>query len=516
MPEIGKKRGPYRQRVPKGGIAGLRRQVYDGEAYRNLRVYAQPDKGEWDRMPAATRNDPNRVYVSTLLTEPQRRIDRSTARFIIVKAGRRFGKSRYARYWLLKKLFEKVGTGWYVAKTYSLVREEIWPGFLEEIPRELILRVDERLMTIYLVNGSKLICKTAEKEDNLRGRGLIALVVDEGSFVKPTLWNTVLRPTLADHQGPALIISSPRIGWFTKQFADAKAGKDAEWEGFHFTVYDNPHIAREEIEKIRAHTSIEIWQQEYMAEEVDYCGQVYHEFADASVFALGQAFPGHEKQPGVIAIDWGKRDETGVVFLHVLSTGAVVLSDEHVRAGLDVGRHAAIIRQKAEGRSVSPRDYVIDRSAWRQDSASHISIADQFRAALALPNQLQASERDLNATRDLLKRFLRGDGENPWLYIAGRCTETIRALQAWEWGEHEPDVLAALRYGLAYLVYRRMTPLAELLPRGGGGLGKDLEEDVAAAAERIAAVRLQRANMNRAGRRQWGGGWDHEAGGRLG
>ena len=77
----------------------------------------------------------------------------------------------------------------------------------------MIDHVDERLFKIRIntPNGKSVIaCKSTDKEDNMRGRKLRSLSVDEASFMRPSTWNNILRPMLADYEAPAIIGSSPR------------------------------------------------------------------------------------------------------------------------------------------------------------------------------------------------------------------------------------------------------------------------------------------------------------------
>lgn len=56
-----------------------------------------------------------------VLTPAQKQIDKSRARFKVVKAGRRFGKTKYAVRWQIIKAIEIAGEDhYYVAPTYRM------------------------------------------------------------------------------------------------------------------------------------------------------------------------------------------------------------------------------------------------------------------------------------------------------------------------------------------------------------------------------------------------------------
>lgn len=399
------------------------------------------------------------TYVPKITHTPaQIRIESSPARFKYVKAGRRFGKTKYASDWQIRQaLLIPHEEHWYVAPTYRMAHEIAWRDYLEQIPQELLARVNEREMYIQLINGARLGFKGSEEEDSLRGRRLGSLVMDEAAFQKPNVYTKVLGPMIADLLAPVLFITSPRRGWFSTAFDNAASGKFKDSEAFHFTIYDNPYITRDEIERIKAETPENVWRQEYLAEESEQEGQVYNEFRMDSIFNPAQTFNGHTKLPCVVGIDWGHHDDTGVLWLHFTPEGHVIVSKEHLKNGWDAEKHSDVIKLNSRGRDI--KAYVLDRSAFRKDGGK-VSIGDEFREHIGLP--MQRSEKDQHIGIDMIKRYLRGDGNRPWLHISSSCKETLEAFQGWEYGQHEPDALAALRYGLVHAVRLGLTKLTDI------------------------------------------------------
>lgn len=393
-----------------------------------------------------------------IFTPPQEIVEASKARFKIIKAGRRFGKTLYSLVWLVKRacMIPDVDH-WYVAPTYKLAYEVAWRELLKIIPKELIVKIKTREMMIELFNGAKIFLKSSDNEIGLLGRKLGSLVIDEAAFQKHHIWPDILRPMLVDLQAPALIISTPKRGWFTKLFDFAESGKDPDWEAFHFTIYDNPHINRQEIEKLRLHSSDRTWQEQYMAQETDESGQVYLEFSNSNIYNSMQRFTRYREWPCVVGIDWGFGDDTAVLWLHISPEGYIVAANEHLRSGWSVNRHASIIAMKNRGLIIDHGNYVLDRSAFRTAEGS-MTIADQFKREGII---CQRSVKDINIGVDNMKRFLRGDGETPWLYISSSLKNTIHGFQDWEYDSHEPDALAALRYGLVHVVRLRLTKLVD-------------------------------------------------------
>lgn len=390
-------------------------------------------------------------------TPKQREILTDKSRFKCWKGGRRGAKTyALADFSATQALTDtRKFKHWYVTKTLSLARDEFFPALLNLLPRDLVRKVDDRSLTAWLTSGSSISCKSAEKEDNLRGRALGSVVMDEAAFVKGHIWDAILRPQLSTSEGPAILASSPKKGWFTTLFNKITTVGLRDWACFHSTIYDNPHVKPDEIEAIKATTPLNTWLQEYMAQEVSDEGQVYEEFsATTNVYDPKEKFKDVKDWVCIRGLDWGRSDDTGVVWLGISPEGYLVISDEHAESGWDPSKHADVIHGKSQGYKKIAAS-VLDRTAFRSESDG-TSVGDQFKAAGV---SCQPSERDVDASINIVKRFLRGDGATPWLYVSVKCPKLIEALQNWEHGDHEPDIAAAMRYAATWAVMRKMTRL---------------------------------------------------------
>jgi len=200
------------------------------------------------------------------LHDKQREVFNSTARFKIVAAGRRFGKSRLAAWILLiEALQSKSKDVFYVAPTYQQARDIMW-GVLKELGHEVIASAHENTSVLTLVNGRKIYLKGADRPDTLRGVGLAYVVIDEYADIKPNVWEQILRPSLADVQGKALFIGTPKgRNHFYELWKYAEDQKDDDWEAFHYSSYDNPLIPASEIEAAKNSMSSFAFRQEFMA-----------------------------------------------------------------------------------------------------------------------------------------------------------------------------------------------------------------------------------------------------------
>jgi predicted phage terminase large subunit-like protein len=200
------------------------------------------------------------------LHEKQLEVFNDTTRFRIVAAGRRFGKSRLAAWMLLIEALKSTSKDvFYVAPTYQQAKDILW-GLLKELGHEVIKSAHENTSVLTLVNGRKIYLKGADRPDTLRGVGLAFCVIDEYADIKPNVWEQILRPALADVQGGALFIGTPKgRNHFYELYTFAESGKDKQWAGFHYSSYDNPLIPASEIEAAKTSMSSFAFRQEFLA-----------------------------------------------------------------------------------------------------------------------------------------------------------------------------------------------------------------------------------------------------------
>jgi predicted phage terminase large subunit-like protein len=200
------------------------------------------------------------------LHEKQLEVFNDNTRFKVVAAGRRFGKSRLAAWTLLiEALKSKTKDVFYIAPTYQQAKDIMW-AMLKELGNEVIIAAHENTSVLTLRNGRKIYLKGADRPDTLRGVGLAFVVIDEYADIKPNVWEQIVRPALADVQGGALFIGTPKgRNHFYEMFKLGEAGKNPEWTSFHFTSYDNPLIPASEIEAAKESMSSFAFRQEFLS-----------------------------------------------------------------------------------------------------------------------------------------------------------------------------------------------------------------------------------------------------------
>jgi len=133
------------------------------------------------------------------LSKAQDEIFGNPARFKVVVAGRRFGKTVLALCTLLHSSWEKAGSiNWYTAPTYRQAKQIAWTMLKSFTDASWIASRNETDLSLTLINGSIISLRGADNYDSLRGVGLDALVLDEYADMAAEVWTEVLRPALSD------------------------------------------------------------------------------------------------------------------------------------------------------------------------------------------------------------------------------------------------------------------------------------------------------------------------------
>jgi len=238
------------------------------------------------------------------LTDIQSKIINSENRFIVVIAGRRGGKSFASIAYLAKHARFPNKKCMYVAPTYSMCKQIIWEDLKNMLrDKNWIKKINESELTITLVNGSTIFLRSADTPDRIRGIGVDAVVIDEAADI-PKLeqtWQAIIRPTLSDRQGSAMIISSPKgKGFLFDLYNNAKYTDD--WQSWQYTTEQGGLVPQEELADAKRDLDERTYKQEYQAEFVDFAGAIYYSFGDHNI--VSKSVPLQSGTPIHIGMDF--------------------------------------------------------------------------------------------------------------------------------------------------------------------------------------------------------------------
>ena len=221
----------------------------------------------------------------------------SQARFKVLSAGRRWGKTRLGVNECLDAAAQG-GRAWWVSPSYKT--SEVGWRPLRQIARKIPnaeIRLVDRMVT--LPNGGFVAVRSADNPDSLRGEGLDFVVMDECAFMQKEAWTEAIRPSLSDRQGKALFISTPKgRNWFWEAYMRGINGEQG-WQSWTYPTSTNPFIDKGEIEAAKRDLPEIIFRQEYLAEFVDDQGGVFRRVQESAVLSPSEPENGKQYVAGV-------------------------------------------------------------------------------------------------------------------------------------------------------------------------------------------------------------------------
>lgn len=424
------------------------------------------------------------------LSDGQKQVLASPARFKVLAAGRRFGKSKLCALMATAALLEPNRRIWVVGPEYIHVEKifrEVYKILVNDLQmfkknqEGVILRNTKGDYVISLPNGSVLEGKSASNPDSMAGDPLDLIIFDEAALASNLdfVWDQILRPTLADNIGSAIFISSPRgKNEFYKLFKLGELGKRQssglakiqkydngedndlrDWSCWTFPSYSNPFISREEYDKAKKTALIkgkyEVFKQEWDAD--------FNAVTDVS-FPEFKAFITEENEQGVrvekpyhvqdyrfspsygpwfAACDFNIARPASTVYIQVDASNNVIIFDELFRNNTTAYIQAEFILEKVRELSI-PYAQVIGDVSGSFNSAIGMTEFTQMAAVLGHePIGLRQGRETGNhllhewLAYPLIDKFgnlvMDDNGQPkcyPKLFIASHCVETITALES--------------------------------------------------------------------------------------
>lgn len=233
------------------------------------------------------------VEMSLTLGEPHKFVLNDESRFLVLDAGRGFGKTQLilARMFkhLQKQYSDQFGNPlphkiWYIAPIYKQGRRDFWPR-LKAFFKGLTVSKSETDLTIRLVNGAEITIVGSEQFDTLRGPYLTLAIFDEAAFHAPNYWERVIRPMLGRVKplGGGEFYSTPDgHNEFYQLFLRGDDPNQPEWSNYQFSSVEGGFIPESEVNAAKIGMTYEDWRQEYFGEFIAQASRVYRSFDRAN------------------------------------------------------------------------------------------------------------------------------------------------------------------------------------------------------------------------------------------
>lgn len=369
------------------------------------------------------------------LSNAQDIVAKSTARWRVVIAGRRFGKTHLSIRELCYHAKEPNKECWYVAPSYKMAKQIVWRKLKNKLQDlNWVSKANETELSLYLKNGSTISLKGADNYDSLRGVGLDFIVLDEFADIDPEAWYETLRPTLSDKQGRALFIGTPKgIGnWAYEIYQNTQDDPDS-WASFTYTTLDGGNVPPEEVEQARKDLDERTFRQEYMATFETFAGRIYYGFDRAqNVRAWTKPIP------DVVYIGMDFNIDPMSAVIAVREGDSLYVIDE-IRL-FSSNTQEAVAEIKSRYRSSKIFVYPDPAGHQRKSSASgatDITILSNAGFVVKAPRHHTPVRDRINAVNS---RLCSSSGIRH-LYIDPKCKYTIEGLerQTYKEGSSQPD-----------------------------------------------------------------------------
>ena len=283
-----------------------------------------------------------------------------TKRWACLVAHRRAGKTVAAVNDIIRAAFMYKGPNGlfgYVAPYQNQARRIAWDYF-KHYAQPLISDTNEQMMTITLVNNTKVSLFGADNADAMRGLGFSGVYMDEYGDFKPSVFGNVIRPALSDKQGWAVFAGTPKgKNQFWDIYETARRIPD-EWFVLRLPASESGLLPQSELNAAKAQLSEDQYLQEYECSfEAAILGAFFGTEMRQAEPRINERVVVEPGYPVHTAWDLGYRDDTAIWWYQVVG-GEVRVIDFFAVSGADIRAIAEVVVNKGYtyGKHYLPHD----------------------------------------------------------------------------------------------------------------------------------------------------------------
>lgn len=251
------------------------------------------------------------------------------AKFVMIAAGRRTGKTYNAVQWLCDELLGiEGGKGLWIDTKHANIDKYV-DRYFRAILRPIwhLCNWNQQKKILKLPNGSYIDFGSAERPELLEGFDYDRGVVNEAGIAlkKLGLWENTLAPMFKSMKAKVRFIGTPKSKNKFYELYSMGKGNSPEYKSFQFSIYDSPYWSPEEIEAVKSQTTAEAWKQEYLAEFIEGAGAVFRHIEEA-VQSREYDQPKEGKEY-VMSVDLAKHQDFTVIMIAEKSSREVIYMD---------------------------------------------------------------------------------------------------------------------------------------------------------------------------------------------
>ena len=346
---------------------------------------------------------------------------------------RRAGKDKSCLNYMIKKMFERVGSYFYYFPTMTLGRKALWDGidssgfpFIKHFPEEAIAgQPNNQEMRIKLKNGSIFQVVGTDRLEVV-GPNPVGAVFSEYSKQNPKGFEYI-RPILRENKGWAIFNFTPRgknHAYELFKMAQSKVDEpdvDDRWFCQKLTIKDTNILTEEDMRRDREEGMTEdmIQQEYYCSFDLGVEGSYYSKYMSEALFDKRiNVVPYDEAKPVFTFWDLGISDSTAIWFVQFVGK-EIHLIDYYENTGEAISHYLSVVRNKpyVYAQHFAPHD-VIARSLTIGGSVFDVAFGLGFTfEVLPKPPSVQ---QGIELVRSILKQC--------W-FDAKKCERGINCLE---------------------------------------------------------------------------------------
>jgi hypothetical protein len=367
----------------------------------------------------------------------------SEARFRIVAAGARAGKSMAGGAELAWEVMQPNRNIWCVGTQYELSDKEFdWMlSFLSRIPGLLDIckvttaqRGSRKIVTPW---NTYCQTKSTEKPTSLLGVELDVCLLSEASQIARAPWERMLRSRLGSRHGRLMALSTPNAdGGLFREFFENGQSTDPEfsdWESWQFSTLDNPTFSRVEWDIAKQELDEKIFQEQYEGKFVSRRGKMFNLSNEHIVSVLP---PNIMSEMLLCGFQGGYQNPASCVWVAITKSFEFLVFKEKYFKQIVLEDIVPVIIKENLGTNLSGT--IVDhRDTNLLDRLPKMGLTVSSNEEKKFSSK-QATLRRLQAIQSIMKF---NEGGKTRLHIHASCSELIQDFNECKWPEKQKEEL---------------------------------------------------------------------------
>jgi hypothetical protein len=349
----------------------------------------------------------------------------------------------------------------YIAPYYSQAKSIAW-DYLLRYTEDVRVNANASELWVELLNGARIRLFGADNPDALRGLYLDGVILDEVADMRPRVWGEIIRPLLADREGWAVFIGTPKGHNFFYEIWKTANAADS-WFATSIRASTSGLIKAEELADASRGMTEDQYEQEFECSfEAAILGAYYGKELKILEESGRIASVGYDRSlPVFTAWDLGYHDDTAIFFYQVTHSEIHVI-DYYSGSGLAIEDYAQAVTGKGYKyeRHYLPHDARAKTLASGGKSvieqlANHLgisklaivpslSVQDGIQAARVMLPRVWFDKDNCDSAVELLKQYQREWDEDKKAFRdkprhdnTSHCADAFR-MMAVAWRENKP------------------------------------------------------------------------------